>query len=269
MILNKDLKQKYEKLKDIITDYKSIAVAYSGGVDSTLLAYVSKQVLGQNCVCVTAKTELISQKEVKDLKDIAEKYGFNHKILNLNVLEDKNITLNPPERCFLCKKLIFVEVIKYADETGLKNIAEGSNIDDLSDYRPGLKAIKELSIKSPLLEAGFNKTDIRHLSEYLGLETYNKPSLACMASRIPYYETLTREKLFMIEKSEDFLYSLGFNGFRVRYHGKIARIELNEKDLNLFIRKYREKVDNKLKEIGFNYVCLDICGYKTGSLNIF
>lgn len=269
MLADKNLNLKYENLKRIIKDCQKVIIAYSGGVDSTLLAYISTQELKEKALCFTVNSELTSRVELKDSIEIAKEYGFNHQILNLNVLNNEDITKNSPDRCYYCKSVIFSNILKQAENYKIKTVIEGSNTDDLNDYRPGFKAIINLSVKSPLLEAKLNKEEIREISKILGLKTWDKPSYACLASRIPYNETLNLEKLSMVEKAEAFINSLGITGLRVRFHGDIARIELKETDIADFISNHRNKVELELKKYGFSYVCLDLGGYKTGSLNIF
>lgn len=269
MFTNNLLKIKYENLKRLIKDCESVVIAYSGGVDSTLLAYIATQELKEKALSLTINSELTSSVELQEAVNLAKEFKFNHQILNLNVLNNKDIVKNSPERCYFCKNSIFTQIIKQAENYKIKNILEGSNTDDLNDYRPGFKAVLNLSVKSPLLEARLNKAEIRELSKELGLKTWNKPSYACLASRIPYDQPLTLEKLNLVEKSEFYINSLGFEGIRIRLHGDIARIELKETDIELFISNYRKEAELELKKYGFQYVCLDIGGYKTGSLNVF
>ncbi|MEI7474521.1 MAG: ATP-dependent sacrificial sulfur transferase LarE [bacterium] len=267
--MDKALQEKYENLKTIIKDCGTAIIAYSGGVDSTLLAFIASRELRENALCLTINSELIPSAELQESIEMAKEYGFKHQVLNLSVLNNSDITNNSPERCYFCKNTVFSKITELAKDYKIINILEGSNTDDLSDYRPGFKAILNLSIKSPLMEAKLSKSEIREISKTLGLKTWNKPSYACLASRIPYNETIDIEKLSLVEKSEVFISSLGYQGIRIRHHDTIARIELREENIEKFICNDRKSVELKLKEYGFKYVCLDIGGYKTGSLNVF
>ncbi len=259
---------KYEKLKDYLKSLKSAVVAYSAGVDSTFLLKTAQNVLKDNLVAITVLSPFFPKKELDEALSFCKRNKINHKIIKFNPLTIKEIKDNPKNRCYYCKKNIFKKIIEVANKSGIKNILEGSNTDDMKDYRPGMAAIEELKIKSPLKYAELSKNEIRKLSEKLNLKTANKPSLACLASRIPYNEIITKEKLSTIEKSENFLFDLGFNNLRVRFHSDIARIEISENDFEKIIKKNtREKIYEKLKEFGFNYVSLDLKGYRTGSLN--
>lgn len=269
MFMDKALQEKYENLKTIIKDCGTAIIAYSGGVDSTLLAFIASRELRENALCLTINSELIPSAELQESIEMAKEYGFKHQVLNLSVLNNSDITNNSPERCYFCKNTVFSKITELAKDYKIINILEGSNTDDLSDYRPGFKAILNLSIKSPLMEAKLSKSEIREISKTLGLKTWNKPSYACLASRIPYNETIDIEKLSLVEKSEVFISSLGYQGIRIRHHDTIARIELREENIEKFICNDRKSVELKLKEYGFKYVCLDIGGYKTGSLNVF
>lgn len=258
--------QNLEKLEEIIKSYESVIVAYSGGVDSTLLACVANKVLKGKSLAVTVNSEFITGSEFREASLVAQEQGLNHRVININVLNYPAITENSSKRCKYCKHKVFSEILKVAQFERYKHVIEGSNLDDLSDYRPGFEAIKELDIKSPFLEAGFTKNDIRNLAAKLNLSNHNKPALACLASRIPYNTKITKEILVQIEKAEEIISGLGFTGFRVRHHQEIARIELDESDIQRFM-SYKDLVDNELKKIGFKFVCLDLKGYSRGSLN--
>ncbi|OGH98794.1 MAG: TIGR00268 family protein [Candidatus Melainabacteria bacterium GWF2_32_7] len=265
--LDKIKSEKYPKLANIIQNYGSAVVAYSGGIDSTLLAYITHHILAQKSLIITAKSEFITDNELKEAQELAKHFAFNHTVIDLKVLDNSDIRKNNSQRCRYCKELIFSELVKLAKTKGYQYIFDGSNIDDINDYRPGFEAIKKLEIKSPFIEAGFSKADIRETAKDLGLSNWNKPALACLASRIPYETAITKENLYMIEQAESYLKDLGYSGFRVRHHDKIARIELNQDDIEQFISKHRKEINLKLQKLGYNYVCLDLKGYRTGSLN--
>lgn len=259
---------KYEKLKSIIKDCGKIAIAFSGGVDSTFLTKVAKDVLGENAVAVTISSILVTDDELKEVDDFCKAENIEHLIYNADVLSIPGFENNPPDRCYICKKAIFTNVQNLVGERGISVIAEGTNVDDDGDYRPGIRAIKELGVRSPLKEAGLTKAEIRELSCMLGLKTWNKPSCACLASRFAYGEVINKDKLDMIYSAECYIRSLGFEQFRVRLQDGIARIELRPADIQKFIENgIKDKVSEKLHALGFKYVSLDLDGYRLGSMN--
>lgn len=259
---------KYEKLKSIIKDCGKIAIAFSGGVDSTFLTKVAKDVLGENAVAVTICSILVTDDELKEADDFCKAENIEHLIYNADVLSIPGFENNPPDRCYICKKAIFTNVQNLVGERGISVIAEGTNVDDDGDYRPGMRAIKELGVRSPLKEAGLTKAEIRELSCMLGLKTWNKPSCACLASRFAYGEVINKDKLDMIYSAECYIRSLGFEQFRVRLQDGIARIELRPADIQKFIENgIKDKVSEKLHALGFKYVSLDLDGYRLGSMN--
>lgn len=259
---------KYEKLKSIIKDCGKIAIAFSGGVDSTFLTKVAKDVLGENAVAVTISSILVTDDELKEADDFCKAENIEHLIYNADVLSIPRFENNPPDRCYICKKAIFTNVQNLVGERGISVIAEGTNVDDDGDYRPGMRAIKELGVRSPLKEAGLTKAEIRELSCMLGLKTWNKPSCACLASRFAYGEVINKDKLDMIYSAECYIRSLGFEQFRVRLQDGIARIELRPADIQKFIENgIKDKVSEKLHALGFKYVSLDLDGYRLGSMN--
>ena len=263
-----DQQNKLDRLKDYIRDLGSLAVGFSGGVDSTFLLFVAHEVLGDKVLAVTEADASVPERELKEAKAFCDEYGIRQIICRANPLKDEGYRLNTPDRCYFCKHGIFTEVKKIADENNIAYMAEGSNLDDIGDYRPGLRAAAELSVKSPLREAGLTKTDIRMISKALGLPTWSKPSYACLASRFVYGEEITEEKLGMIDLAEQFLIENGFLEERVRMHGNLARIEVPAKDIErLADEEIRERVYKRFKEIGFMYVTLDMLGYRLGSMN--
>ncbi|MFU0784172.1 MAG: ATP-dependent sacrificial sulfur transferase LarE [Thermoanaerobacterium thermosaccharolyticum] len=262
------LEEKYENLKKYIKQLGSAVIAFSGGVDSTFLAKVCKDVLNDSCLAVTATSSTYPEREFKEALELAKEIGIRHKIIKSEELEIEGFSKNPIDRCYYCKSELFSKLKKVADDEGIEYVLDGTNADDTGDFRPGRRAAKELGVKSPLLECGFTKDDIREMSKRLGLPTWNKPAYACLSSRFPYGQEITSEKLSMVEKSEEYLLNLGFVGFRVRHHGDVARIELNPDQINMMLdENIRKKVVSKLKEIGFKYVSLDLEGYRTGSMN--
>lgn len=260
--------EKYEKLKAWLRDCGGIAVAFSGGVDSTFLLQVAHDVLGERAVAVTAAPVFVPPRELREAVEFCRSHGIRQIVIPSEELNINSVRHNPPDRCYHCKREIFGNILRVARENNITTVAEGSNTDDTGDYRPGMRAIRELGVKSPLLEAELSKSDIRMLSRELGLPTWNKPSFACLASRFVYGEPITDEKLSMVDRAEQLLMDLGFRQFRVRIHGNLARIELLPEDLELLIRQdLREQVYRALKEYGFSYVTLDLAGYRTGSMN--
>ena len=219
-------------------------------------------------LAVTAAPVFVPPRELQEAKDFCSSRGIQQIVIPAEALNIDSVRHNPPDRCYHCKHEIFGNILRVAGENGISFVAEGSNTDDVGDYRPGMRAIRELGVKSPLLEAGLSKEDIRALSREMGLPTWDKPSFACLASRFVYGEQITDERLFMVDRAEQLLMDLGFRQFRVRIHGDLARIELLPEDLETLIRQdLREKVYRSLKEYGFSYVTLDLAGYRTGSMN--
>jgi uncharacterized protein len=270
IIIDETLQEKYEKLKNYIKSLGSLAVAYSGGVDSTFLVKVAYDVLGDRVIAVTATSSTYPKRELNDAITFIEQIGAKHIVIESEELEIEGFNKNPVDRCYYCKKELFEKIWKVAKAHGIEYVADGSNYDDLNDFRPGMKAACELNVVSPLKVAGLTKEDIRKLSKELGLPTWDKPAFACLSSRIPYGERITKEKLSMIEKAEEYLLELGFKQVRVRYHqDKLARIEIGKDEIEKFLNiNLIEGVRNKFKELGFLYVTLDLDGYRTGSMNL-
>jgi len=263
-----NLKEKLNNLRKILSEMRSVLIAYSGGVDSTFLLKVAREELGERVAAVTVKSEIHYLSEITDAKKTARKFKVKHLFMDIDILSNKEFVNNPPERCYICKKEIFSRISEMAKELNLNFVADGSNYDDLSDYRPGMKAVSELKIRSPLLEALLTKDDIRLLSKEMNLPTWDKPSNSCLATRIPYQDEITLEKLKRIEKAEVFFHDLGIKQVRVRHYNNLAKIEAREEDMLLLIREdLRKKIIAKLKKLGFIYITLDLQGYRSGSMN--
>jgi uncharacterized protein len=262
------LEDKRKRLIAILEGYDALAVAFSGGVDSTFLLAAAKEVLGDRLIAITAESPVHARRETREAAEIAESLGVRHIRVTSGELAVPDFIANPPHRCYICKQHVFGEVIRIAAEMGIRRVAHGVNLDDLGDFRPGLKAAEEMGVLTPLVEAGLNKADIRALSRRMQLPTWNKPSMACLASRIPYGRPITPEVLKMVEAAEDLLIGLGFGGCRVRYHGDVARIELAAADLRkVMSAPMRAKILEGLRAIGFKYIAVDLEGYVAGSLN--
>jgi uncharacterized protein len=265
------MESKYEKLKDILTGYGSVAVAFSGGVDSTFLLRVAHDVLGDSVVAVTARSCSFPERELNEAAAFCAAHGIRHFITDSEELDIEGFAQNPRNRCYLCKSELFTKIGDIARQEGIAYVAEGSNTDDEGDYRPGLQAVSEHGVKSPLREAGLSKDDIRALSKELGLATWNKQSFACLSSRFAYGETISERKLRMVDKAEQLLLDFGFTQVRVRVHGEDgeqARIEILPAEFpKLMENEIREAVYARFSELGFAYISLDLQGYRTGSMN--
>ncbi|MBQ1311585.1 MAG: ATP-dependent sacrificial sulfur transferase LarE [Blautia sp.] len=262
------LHEKYENLKNILRSCQGVAVAFSSGVDSTLLLKTARNVLGDRVIAITAVSRSFPQRERAEAAAFCKENNIRQFFVDSEELSIEGFRRNPPDRCYLCKRELFGKIRKLASEQGFSVVAEGSNMDDLSDYRPGLRAIEELGIRSPLREAGLYKEEIRVLSKELSLPTWKKPSFACLASRFVYGETITAEKLGMVEKAEQFLMDRGFSQLRVRIHGDLARIEVEPSEIpRLTDPGMSSQVSLYLKSLGFSYVTVDLQGYRTGSMN--
>ncbi|MBN2070890.1 MAG: ATP-dependent sacrificial sulfur transferase LarE [Candidatus Krumholzibacteriota bacterium] len=260
--------EKLERLKRMIRERGPMALAFSGGVDSAFLLAVLREVLGDGLLAVTATAAFIDERETGEAIEIAASLGVDHQVIDVGMSDIDRFVENPPDRCYHCKKHLFSKIIETAEERGFGVVCDASNIDDEGDYRPGMKALKELGVLSPLREAGLTKADIRALSREMGLATWNKPAMACLATRIPFGEKITPEKLSRILRAERFLVSLGFEAARVRSHGDLARIEVDREKTSLLAEPgAREKIVEHLRSLGFRYITVDIEGYRTGSLN--
>ncbi len=260
--------QKLEDLRNDIKRLNSVAVSFSGGVDSSFLLKVAADVLGENAIAVTIRSPFFPQSESDEAQAFCREQKIRQVMCERNVLEIAEVARNPKDRCYHCKKEMFRQIRAVAQELGMEHVIEGSNTDDDGDYRPGMLAVAELGIISPLKDCGLTKADIRALSKYLGLPTWEKPSFACLASRFVYGEKITEEKLSMVERAEQLLFDLGFRQFRVRIHGRMARIEVEPEEFaRIMQEEVRTEIAEKFREYGFTYTALDLDGYRMGSMN--
>ena len=262
------IEQKWDRLKTLLRDMKSAVLAYSGGVDSSLLLRATAEVMGPRLIAVTAVSETYPPGELEAAKEFARTMGVTHRILRTQELASEEFARNSPERCYFCKKELYGKLKKIAETEGISCILDGSNTDDLDDYRPGRKAAEEFSVRSPLVETGLSKSDVRELARFLNLPAWDKPSLACLSSRIPYGTRITPDIIETVKTAEDHLRVLGLRQVRVRHHGDIARIEIERDSFGqLLSNEAVEKVTAALKGLGYTYVCLDLEGYRSGSMN--
>ncbi len=263
------LEQKAKKIKSLILEMDSALVAFSGGVDSTLVLALAHDVLGEKALAVTAQSASMPDREMKACHQLAKEIGVKHLVVKTEEMSNPNYRANPANRCYHCKTELYSSLKKVAQQENILNILNGTNTDDLGDYRPGLDSAREQGVRSPLVEAEFNKQEVRELSRKMELSVWDKPAMACLSSRIPYGQPVTPEKLAMIEQAEDLLLSLGFTQVRVRHLGTLARIELDKNEIPRYQndKSVQKAVEEKLKALGFNNVVLDPEGYRMGNLN--
>ena len=262
------MSDKQEKLEKLLESYKCVAVAFSSGVDSTYLLKMAQKVLGENVIAVTASSCSFPKRELEEAKTFCRENGIRHIVVESEELDIDGFRQNPKNRCYLCKHELFEKIRSIAKENGIETVVEASNTDDDGDYRPGLVAVKELGIESPLRHVGLSKKEIREYSKELGLPTWNKQSFACLSSRFVYGETISEEKLAMVDQAEQLLLDMGFHQLRVRIHDKLARIEVHPSEFEKIMQEEnRTKIFHELKQYGFTYVTLDLQGYRTGSMN--
>lgn len=261
-----DWQSKLERLTAILCEMGSVAVGYSGGVDSTFLMHVAHQVLGDRALAVIGDSEAFPAGEIEQARQLAEERGWRYVVVRTHELSNPHFRVNNPDRCYHCKTELFGVIRQVADEQGIEWVADGSHAGDENDYRPGMRAAAEKGVRSPLREAGFTKEDIRHAARAAGLPNWDKPSFACLSSRFPYGTTITPELLAQVDAAERCLRELGFRQFRVRHHDTIARIEVEKADLARVV-ELADIIVSRFKELGYLYVTLDLAGYRTGSLN--
>jgi uncharacterized protein len=262
------LTEKKEKLINYLKTFEKVCVAFSGGVDSALLLKMAKEALGEHVIAIMIKGAMVPESEVEDAISSAHHIGVPLIFINIDILSLDEFALNTDRRCYYCKKMLFTALIEAAHQRDYYTVVDGTNIDDLEDYRPGIKALEELHVISPFVECGFTKKDIRALSLIEKLPTYNKQALSCLATRIPKDTEINIEKLEKIEQGEKILSRYGFSQYRLRYHDHIARIEVAPGDFDLIIKEdIREEIVRELKKTGFSYICLDLAGYKMGNNN--
>lgn len=267
-MIEPETKKRYEKLRTILNEMGSVVIGFSGGVDSTFLSYTAHDVLGDKALAVTAVSPTLPESEEQDARDMAASIGIRHLVVHSTEFSDPEFVKNPKNRCYICKKIRFTALVDLAKQEGYHGVVDGGNVDDLGDFRPGMKALEEMAdaVRSPMIEAGITKADIRALSRELGLRTWDKQSAACLASRIPYGVELTPQRLSMIDKAEQYIAPYIKGSLRVRYHGDVARIEVGEEEIPAILA-HRRDIVQALRHCGFTYVSLDLGGYEMGSLN--
>jgi pyridinium-3,5-biscarboxylic acid mononucleotide sulfurtransferase len=266
--LDPGLLARYRQLRECLTTLESVAVAFSGGVDSTFLGWAARDALGDRALLVTADSESYAEDELAESRRLAALIGLRHLVIRTHEVENPAYAENPPNRCFFCKEELFTRLEPIAVAEGLRHLVYGATVDDLGDHRPGMASARQRGVKAPLIEAGLGKADIRALSRAVGLPTWDKPAMACLSSRFPYGTPITPEKLRQVDQAEAFVRGLGFREFRVRHHGDLARLEIAKGEMSRLWEEGRaEAIAARLSELGFLHVTVDLQGFRSGSLN--
>lgn len=263
-----NLNTKEERLREIFRELDSVIVAYSGGVDSSYVAYVANAELGPRAVCITGQSASLPEYQRAEIDSIVQKFGFQHEVIHTEELENPGYRANNPDRCFFCKDELYTKLESVARTRGIKSIVDGSTVDDLGDYRPGRRAASQHAVRSPLIEAGLTKSEVRELSRRATLPTWDKPASPCLSSRIAYGTTVTIERLSKVDRGEEILREFGFREFRVRHHDQLVRIEIAPAEMDRVLRKdLIDELARRFRELGFKYVTLDLEGFRSGSMN--
>lgn len=259
---------KEERLREIFRELESVVVAYSGGVDSSYVAYIANSELGPRAVCITGQSASLPAYQRAEIDRVVEKFGFQHEVIQTEELDNPGYSANNPDRCFFCKDELYTRLESVARGRGIENIVDGSTVDDLGDYRPGRRAALQHAVRSPLIEVGLNKNEVRELSRRATLPTWDKPASPCLSSRIAYGTTVTIERLSKIDRGEEILREFGFREFRVRHHDQLVRLEIAQAEMDRVMRKeVFQKLAARFRELGFKYVTLDLEGFRSGSMN--
>lgn len=259
---------KEERLRELFRALDSVIVAYSGGVDSSYVAYVANEELGPRAVCITGQSASLPSYQNAEIKSVVDKFGFHHEIIRTDELENPNYSANNADRCYFCKDELYNKLESVARSRGIQHIVDGSTLDDLDDYRPGRQAAKQHAVRSPLIEVGLNKSEVRELSRRATLPTWDKPASPCLSSRIAYGTTVTIERLDKVDRGEEILREFGFREFRVRHHDTLVRLEIAAAEMDRVLRKdVVEQLAARFRELGFKYVTLDLQGFRSGSMN--